>query len=110
MSRVRIILVIQDSQLKKTLSVLEQYKIPWTSIKPEQKLQVTVALAGVVYRLVERGHAVRDISQRTGVSKSTVSRIARDPDKYGLRDRKPLGKIKPTEDIESVELEAEANQ
>jgi transposase len=42
-----------------------------------------------VYQLYKSGLAVRDISQRTKVSRSTVSKIARDPSAYGVA-QKPL--------------------
>ncbi len=84
MSRVKITVSVPAEKLGTTLEIMAKYQIPWTTIRPEKGRKVSVELAGTVFRLAESGHAVRDISRRTGVSKSTVSRIHREPEKYGV--------------------------
>jgi transposase len=52
----------------------------------------------MVYALYKSGRAVRDISQRTKVSRSTVSKIVREPASYGL-DNKPLSRQGVSEEV-----------
>lgn len=86
--RVKVTVTVEKGRLQTLLNTLEEMNIPWVMIKPERKA-VSVEVADAAYQLAERGHVVRDISRRTGLSKSTVSRITRNPKKYGL-SRKPL--------------------
>jgi DNA invertase Pin-like site-specific DNA recombinase len=92
MKRIKVTVMVEESRLDWLMVKLKELEIPWTKIAVTQD-RVTAGVAAAVYRLLEQGHAVRDISQRTSVSKSTVSRIGRHPDKYGL-DKKPLNRRK----------------
>lgn len=81
MKRAKVTVTVPEEGLADFINYLKLKGIPWTVIKP---VRDSAVLAGEVYRLLEQGHAVRAISQRTSLSKSTVSRIGRNPDKYGL--------------------------
>lgn len=91
MKRVKVTVTVPEASLPALLETLGKNEWAWTVIKPET-IRASVQLAAVAYRLLEQGHGVRDISQRTGLSKSTVSRIGRYPEKYKLAGKEPIGR------------------
>jgi DNA-binding NarL/FixJ family response regulator len=85
----KLILIIPDQELTATLGILEANGIEWSEIQRKQQHKTDARTAELVYGLYRSGLAVRDISRRTNVSRSTVSEIVRNPVRYGLT-KKPL--------------------
>ena len=91
-TNVKLKMTVQEWNLLELLDGLSAAGIKWNSIVPVMGRQRPSAeYAEVVYKLLETGRTVRDISEVTSVSKSTVSNIGRDPQKYGL-SYPPIGR------------------
>lgn len=87
---VEVRITLEMSTLPDFLSFLKEEGIPWTVIKPV-RIPPTWEVASDVYSMLRKGKSVRKIAACTGISRATVSRIGRDPEKY-LLDSPPIGK------------------
>lgn len=94
---VKITLEVAPDQVNRALELLEANSLPWTELKRRRQHKTDPKTAELIYGLYKSGVAVRDISRRTKVSRSTVSKIARAPSDYGL-NRKPLQRQGVAED------------
>jgi len=89
--KVRITIEAPDQELEATLGILEANGINWVDITKRRAHKTDKRTSELVYALYKSGLAVRDISRRTSVSRSTVSKIVRNPADYGLK-KKALGR------------------
>lgn len=91
-TNVKLKMTVKELDLLELLDGLSGAGIRWNSIVPiVGRQRPSAEYAEVVYQLLAKGRTVRDISEVTSVSKSTVSNIGRDPQKYGL-SHPPIGR------------------
>ena len=88
--QVQVSVTVEMAALSDFLTFLKEAAIPWTVIKPV-RIPPSWEFAGEVYAMLREGKSGREIEARTGISKATVSRIGRNPEKY-LLDAPPIGK------------------
>lgn len=89
-NKVKVTVTVEQDKLNDFLIFLGEAELSWSVIKPVP-LPPSSKFAEVVYRLLAEGRTVRDISDVIGIGKTTVSKIGRNPEKYGL-DFPPIGK------------------